>query len=730
MRKPIHLQLKLSHKLGAMFMIMAAIALFTGGFGIWSVNQVGGNIQDILHTRADQQKFAYLVKISLKEAEISLTQAITAGPTNGRDFQNARESFDEKTAFIRNYCEVLLDGNVKLGIPAVKKGDPLREVVEELQKGMAAYAVTGNEILAARTARSAGGMTLAQERESKAQAQAALEKAVEKVDDLLMTVNELMAKAGSEAAQITKTANIAMVFACLLAILLASVLGTLSTRNIVRRVRSMAAALAQGAGGDLTIAVRETTGDEIGMLGADFNSMASKLAGMFARVKKTTRELTLISSDLEVASTECARAATHQSLDVAHMSQAINLISASINDVTEDVDGLSLSATGTLTATQQMASSLAEVASKTEQLVRSVDFVSSSMTEMAVSVKQIDSSVASLASASTMTTSSVVALDEAIVQIKQNAVTTAKISGDVLVDAELGHASVEATIAGMQRIKKSSATTAQAMETLKERTSDIGKFLTVINEVAEQTNLLALNAAIIAAQAGVHGQGFAVVATEIKELAERTRNSTKEIAAVVQGLQQEAQRASTSIKDAEECIKEGENLSVNSGHALSKIYEGIKEASEHMTEIALATEEQVRESQQIRSVTERVSDMVTQIVRATREQAKGSELIMAAVQEMKVHNLQVSQATQEQSLTGDMIRGKATDISAMCEHIQKSCHEQKEQFDLIVAAVCGIQESAAVNLNASKVTDESASKLGTQVKLLHQEMGNFRVSAE
>ena len=151
---------------------------------------------------------------------------------------------------------------------------------------------------------------------------------------------------------------------------------------------------------------------------------------------------------------------------------------------------------------------------------------------------------------------------------------TAAISEGVRKDAEMGKEAVEATITGIHEIRRSSRITYEVINTLSERAADIGTILSVIDEVAEQTNLLALNAAIIAAQAGEHGKGFAVVADEIKELAERTSSSTREIAQVIKGVQDETQRAVEAINQAEKSIADGELLSQKSGEALTKIVTG------------------------------------------------------------------------------------------------------------------------------------------------------------
>src|SRR6185436_12957981 len=124
-------------------------------------------------------------------------------------------------------------------------------------------------------------------------------------------------------------------------------------------------------------------------------------------------------------------------------------------------------------------------------------------------------------------------------------------SAEVSRDAEKGTDAVLRTIDGIDKIRDSTRLMATVIKSLGSRIQEIGNILNVIDDVAEQTNLLALNAAIIAAQSGEHGRGFAVVADEIKDLAERTGASTKEIADLIRGVQEQSKNAVAAINKGE-----------------------------------------------------------------------------------------------------------------------------------------------------------------------------------
>jgi methyl-accepting chemotaxis protein len=526
--------------------------------------------------------------------------------------------------------------------------------------------------------------------------------------------------------------SVRIVFTLLIVIsaLLTLMQGLLAARHFNKWFMQYAEALQKGADCDLTERVAADSGEELGGMGADFNAMIDKLSAMIGRVNSSTEELTRISNNLSETSKQVINAAQRQADGVSGTSSAMTEINASVKGVAQGIDSLSLSAAESSSSIMEMAASIEEVALNVETLTQSVEEVSSSIVEMATSIKHIDASVVSLTEAFTTTASSVMEMDSSIKQVEKSAMDTAAISAEVRRDAETGKEAVVATIAGIREIKRSSGITYEVINTLSERAADIGTILSVIDEVAEQTNLLALNAAIIAAQAGERGKGFAVVADEIKELAERTSSSTREIAQVIKGVQDETRRAVEAIKQAEKSIDGGELLSHRSGEALTKIVSGVNQATEQIDGIARATVEQAKGSQMIREAIEKVLEMVGQIAMATREQGMGGELIMTAVERMKELTAQVRVSTREQSKVGNFIAKSTENITGMIQQIKRACDEQSKGSEQIVIAVEDIQQSTNINLDAAKVMNSSVMNLYRQIEIMKKEVGVFRIRKE
>ncbi len=512
-------------------------------------------------------------------------------------------------------------------------------------------------------------------------------------------------------------------------ILLLSAVSVWIIRGISGPVRAAAEVADRLATGDLTMDFaksRRSGGGEIGTLTEAQHTMVAGLNTMVARINATSRELSGISGAISGTAGEVTAAAAEQAAAVEDASRAVDAINASVREVTRGVDSLSQSAAETSSSTLEMTASVEEVALNVENLAAAVEEVSSSVTEMSAAVKQIGGSVQGLMEVSSTTVSSIAEMDSSIKQVGENAGISAEIAREVLLDAEAGRESVQATIAGIAEIRRASHTTAEVINSLSASAADIGNILRVIDEVTAQTNLLALNAAIIAAQAGEHGKGFAVVADEIKQLAERARNATSEIGAVITGVLEKTDQAVQTIGAAERSIESGALLSRQSGGLLEKIVGRVKNSADQVGEIARATVEQAKGSQMIGQAMENMAGMVVQIRNATREQERGNELIMAAVERMKVMNAHVHASTREHNTASKEIARSTENITAMIRQIKQACTEQSACSGTIVAAMENISRSTGGNLQATGQLTGAVAGLSSQVEVLQREMAGFK----
>ena len=511
-------------------------------------------------------------------------------------------------------------------------------------------------------------------------------------------------------------------------ILLLSVASIWIVRGISGPVQAAVAVADRLATGDLTIQFagsRQAAGGEVGALIEAQRTMVGGLNAMVVRINASCRSLSSISDSVSGSAGQVMEVAGKQAAAVGQASQSVDAILASVQQVAQGVDVLAVAATETSSSTLEMKASVEEVGLNMENLAAAVDEVSSSVTQMSAAVKQIGLSVQGLMEVSTTTGSSIAEMDSSIRQVGENADTTARISREVLEEAEAGRASVQATITGIEDMRRASRTTGEVINALSASAAGIGSILGVIDGVTSQTNLLALNAAIIAAQAGEHGKGFAVVAGEIKQLADQTKNSTGEIGRVINDVLEKTASAVKTIAEAQRSIDSGALLSRQSGEVLERIVERVKNSADQAGGIARATVEQAKGGQMIQKAMEDMSEMVLQIRNATREQERGGELIIATVERMKGLNGQVRNAAKEHNGASAEIAHATEKITAMVQRIKEACIEQSRCGARIAGEMEKITQSADGNLQASVGLNQAVAGLGAQVEVLHQEMAGF-----
>lgn len=294
---------------------------------------------------------------------------------------------------------------------------------------------------------------------------------------------------------------------------------------------------------------------------------------------------------------------------------------------------------------------------------RSLDDTFTAIEGMLTSIEDVNTTVHQLSSASQEMSNSVDEIHTFMQEIEHHAQSAAEISGNVSEQAKEGLHAVAVVIEGIQTIKTTVQDAAATIQRLGNESGRIGEILEVINDVAEQTNLLALNAAIIAAQAGEQGRGFSVVADEIKELAERTRTSTKEIAEIIGSVRSEVQAGMEAMQSCLVAVDKGVELANQSGDALKTIVRGIQASRKMIATMASATVTQTESSEQLKIVVKEMNRQLLDLHATINNQVEGNSRMAELTRSLRQITQQIEQSA--------VIQLQETDsIVQTIEHIQ------------------------------------------------------------
>lgn len=509
----------------------------------------------------------------------------------------------------------------------------------------------------------------------------------------------------------------------------AVVVGLAISSNIVKPLGAVVLNLKDIAagGGDLTQKLEITSKDEVGDLAENFNAFLDKMREMIARIHSVAADLNAAGGQIKTSSIQVSDGTSQQAEALEESFLALQGIDESISGIAESTGSLVESAEASSSATLELGATIEEIASQMEKLFSTVDEVSSSINEMSVSSQEVAENVEILSSSTEVTASSIIELDASIKEIEENAEKTYSLSEEAAHDAEEGKAAVDETINGIGEIREMVDRAAVAIEDLGGQSNEIGKILTVIDEVADQTSLLALNAAIIAAQAGEHGKGFAVVADEIRELAERTAVSTREIGLIINNLQRGTDEAVEAMRAGSERVHQETERSKGTGAALDQIRNSTLKASDQVRGIVRATQEQSRGSRQITDSINQISSMLGQIASAITQQTDGARQLSHAAESMKEIASQGKLSTAEQAKGSRQINASMEQIRNMIERIDEATREQTQRSKQVVEAVARVKQIAEENAGRTAELDQVVESLTQQTVTLEEEVGAFKV---
>jgi methyl-accepting chemotaxis protein len=244
--------------------------------------------------------------------------------------------------------------------------------------------------------------------------------------------------------------------------------------------------------------------------------------------------------------------------------------------------------------------------------------------------------------------------------------------------AEHGATAVRETMAGMAEIRTVVATAADRVGALGSLGEKIGAVVETIADIAEQTNLLALNAAIEAARAGEHGRGFAVVADEVRKLAERSSRETKQIADLIHQVQSGTREAVGAMQSGADKVEQGAAKADQAGRALEEILRAVEATAHQVTEIAQASQEMAAGARSVTDAMSSISAVVEENTAATQEMAAHSSQVSNAIHGIAAVAREQSAATEEVSASAEQMSAQVEEMSAQAQELAATADQLRE----------------------------------------------------
>lgn len=374
---------------------------------------------------------------------------------------------------------------------------------------------------------------------------------------------------------------------------------------------------------DLTTKVEGDYKGELGKLKDALNHALDNQLAVVMELKKVSQDLAESSSNLNDVSDQAGRAARHIVDSTQQVAKGASDQASALQDTMKAMEQLSV-------AIDQIARGAQEQARMIEQNVQVIARVSAAIEEISSNARE--------------------------------ATDGAKAAAD---SAAKGFEMSKNTVMGMDRIKRTMDDVSQSINGLGQRSKEIGKIVSAIDDIADQTNLLALNAAVEAARAGDQGRGFAVVADEVRKLAERSSNATKEIAELINGIQDGVNETVKAMSKGTSEVDGGYRLAGLAGDALEDILKRCREMGRKV---------------------EQISGAADQLNAMSAEMVKLGDSISAIVEENTAATQQMAATAKQVSKSVEEVAGVAEENSAATDSVSEAAGEITSQFEQVVAA--------------------------------------------
>ena len=497
-----------------------------------------------------------------------------------------------------------------------------------------------------------------------------------------------------------------------LALVAAMAVALFLTRSLVGAVHAVAVAAEGLAEGDVEQEVKVRSRDEIGQMAESFRKMTQYVRGMAAVADAISKGD--LAQKVTPRSEKDALGVAFERM-IANLRETVSTVSSSAVALSDASQQLSAASGQAGAATQQIATTIQEVARGNQEQSGSVQETTASVEQLSRAIDQIAKGAQDQAKSIQKTSVAVGRLNGSIAQVAAASQEVSSAGEQAQGAAVSGAGSVEKTVRGMASIRESSTMVAAKIQELGSYSDQIGSIVETIDDIAEQTNLLALNAAIEAARAGEHGRGFAVVADEVRKLAERASRSTKEIAGLIGQIQNGTRDAVGAMDRGSKEVEAGSILAEEAGEALKNIMASVQAANEGVRRIAGAVQQMQTASEEVVNLVDSVSAVVEESTAATEQMAASSQQVSGAIEkvaavseETSASAEEVSASTQEMTAQVQEMVAQAQQLSKMAEGLQAAVAQFKLGDEAEVVMRRRKEDWAGTQTGASQVGSQPA----------------------
>ncbi|MCP5059848.1 MAG: HAMP domain-containing protein [bacterium] len=479
--------------------------------------------------------------------------------------------------------------------------------------------------------------------------------------------------------------------------------------------------------GDLTGSVPEQGDDEIGLLARAFNAMGESLRKLVSEIDESGRGVTDAAAQLQGTSTSVIEESQRQLEAVETTGHSIGQVAAAVEQVATSVDELAAQARTTSSSMDHMDQSTTVIADSSNELSDAIDGIAQAIDHLNERSSEMADGIGQLGEVATTAESSVLEQTRAIRLVRDNAHSTRELSEQNAAEAERGMRSVQDTIGAIQEIESSFVKLVNVITALADRSRSIGEIIDVINDVAGETQLLSLNASIIAAQAGENGRAFAVVASQVKQLADRTGQSTREISQLIGHIQEETSQAVAAVGEGESRVAHGVSRSREAGDRLRAILDAARSSHERVDQIVRATESQSEEVGRVEGAMGGMRSMVEQVQESIGHQKQTSGEILGVVSQVRTLATKVRGATSEQRSESAQVAQAIDQVAEGLVQIRTATQNQLGASAEVEGARDVFRQIAEENARRSRSLGEIVGALTDRAEALGRAVGRFRV---